>query len=123
MSQRRHDSEVVFLQAHAGFSHGLAYGWILPEPEFILKGKSPYYRANGPLPVTLADNTPCCLDCGDDYCREWCNVQLLEEETRREAVASLLAGRFQGWAYHVSECEMSADRPPEPAPQSLPGNP
>lgn len=123
MSQRRYDSEVVYLKAWAGFGPGQTYGWILPEPEFILKRKSPYYRADGPLPVALADNTPCCLDCGDDYCREWCNVQLLEGETRQEAVASLLAGRFRGWAYHVSECEMSADRPPEPALQPSPGNP
>lgn len=123
MSKRRQDSTVVYLAAHAGFSRGLAYGWILPEPEFILKESNPCYRADGPLPVARADNSPCPLDCGDDACREWCNVHLLEGETRREAVASLLAGRFRGWAYHASECEMVDDRPTECQPELRPDEP
>lgn len=113
MSQRHQDSEVVCLAAHAGFSRGLAYGRILPEPEFILRDTNHYYRADRPIPIARADNSPCPLDCGDDDCREWCNVHLLVGDTRREAIASRLAGRFQGWAYHVSECEMTDARPEE----------
>ena len=59
MSKGRQDSEIVFLQANAGFSRGRAYGWILPEPEYILQSPSPYCRADIPLPVALADNSPC----------------------------------------------------------------
>lgn len=113
MSQRHQDSAVVYLAAHAGFSRGRAYGWILPEPQFILKESNPYYRADGPILVARADNSPCPLDCGNNDCREWCNVHLLEGETRREAIASRLAGRFRGWGYHVSECEMADARPEE----------
>ena len=111
MSQRHQDSKVVYLAAHAGSSRGLAYGRIQPEPEFILRDTNPYYRADGPIPVARADNSPCPLDCGDDDRREWCNVHLLEGKTRREAIASRLAGRFQGWAYRISECKMAEDRP------------
>ena len=77
MSKRRQDSEIVFLQANAGFSLGRAFGWILPEPEYILKSPSPYCRADVPLPIALADNSPCPPDCGDSACREWCNIHIL----------------------------------------------
>ena len=33
---------------------------------------------------------PCLLDCGDDHCVEWDNVQVADD----------------AWAYHVTECDM-----------------
>ena len=112
--KRRQHSELVWLGRHAGFSSGHCYGWLLPEPEYILKDPSFYYRPDGILPVSLADAQSCPLLCPDPKCREWTNVQLVAGETRKEAMDHILAGTFAGWAYHVSECEMHDDRPPPP---------
>jgi hypothetical protein len=38
----------------------------------------------------------CCLDCGDEDCREWANCQHCDS----------VGEPLPGYAYHVSECEM-----------------
>lgn len=37
----------------------------------------------------------CMMDCGDDTCREWATVWILDDK-----------GHTVGSAYHVSECQM-----------------
>ena len=110
--KRRQHSELVWLGPHAGFSSGQCYGWLLPEPEYILKDPSFYYQTDAELPLAIADAQGCMLLCPDRHCREWTNVRLVAGETRKAALGRILAGEFLGWAYHVSECEMADDRPP-----------
>ena len=112
--KRRQYAELVWLGSHAGFSAGQCYGWLQPEPEYILREPSPYFRADGVLPIYIGDTQPCMLFCPDRKCQEWTNVRLVAGETRREAIANLIAQNYLGWAYHASECEMFDDRPPPP---------
>jgi len=45
-------------------------------------------------PVRLRYPSICMLNCGDSKCREWDNVEILED------------GEVVGCLYHISECEM-----------------
>ena len=50
-------------------------------------------------------------------CREtWVTAWVLEGDTLEEARQSLAESRFRGTAYHLSDCELLDDRPPEDAP-------
>lgn len=110
--KRRQHSELVWLGPYAGFTAGQCYGWIHPEPEYILKQPSPYYRPDAILPVYLADTQGCVLLCPDRKCQEWNDVRLVAGATRQEALANIIAQNFLGWAFHVSECQMFDDKPP-----------
>ena len=47
-------------------------------------------------------------------CREtWATVWALEGDTLEEARQALAESRFRGAAYHVNDCELLDDRPPE----------
>ncbi len=49
-------------------------------------------------------------------CREtWAEVWALEGDTLEEAKRALKESRFRGIAYHVNDCELLDDRPPEDA--------
>ena len=49
-------------------------------------------------------------------CREtWATAWTLEGETLEEARQALAERRFTGAAYHLSDCELLDDRPPEHA--------
>ena len=49
-------------------------------------------------------------------CREtWATVWALEGDTLEEAKQALKEFRFRGVAYHVNDCELLDDRPPEDA--------
>lgn len=50
-------------------------------------------------------------------CREtWAEVWALEGDTLEEAKQALAESRFRGTAYHINDCELLDDRPPEDAP-------
>lgn len=128
MSQQRHDAEVVFLDQYAGFGPGLVYGYILAEADWILEPANPHLAAEGnprrwQLPMRRENWMPCMRDCGDPDCQEWCNVWVLAGESRTEAIANLMAGRFVGVACHVSECEMRLDREEDRAMTNLADSP
>ena len=47
-------------------------------------------------------------------CREtWATARALEGDTLEEARQALAERRFLGAAYHLSDCELLEDRPPE----------
>ncbi len=49
-------------------------------------------------------------------CREtWVTAWVLEGDTLEEAKQALAERRFLGAAYHLSDCELLEDRPPEHA--------
>ena len=49
-------------------------------------------------------------------CREtWATVWALEGDTLEEAKQALAESRFRGAAYHLNDCELLDDRPPEDA--------
>ena len=119
MSRRRQHSELVWLlEAHAGFGPGGTYAVPMPEPGYPFNVE---YAAEHGWPanreqrrevanVEIVEHVPCMIDCPDEDCREWTNVWTLPGDTRQEAIANLVARRFTGAAYHVSECEMLDDR-------------
>ena len=50
-------------------------------------------------------------------CREtWAEVWALEGDTLEEAKQALAESRFRGIAYHINDCELLDDRPPDDAP-------
>jgi len=117
MSKRRQHSELVWLKSHAGFSSGLSYAVLMPEPGYF---HNPAFRGQLP-PLTreerqavatmeVTDPMPCMLDCDDPGCMEWNDVWLIPGDTRAEAITNLIARRYQGAAYHVSECQMANDQ-------------
>ena len=116
MSKRRQHSELVYLiPPQAGFGPGGTYAVIQPERGFLY---NPEYAATNQWPVEreqrlalatveIVDQMPCPLECGDPDCMEWTDVWTLGGDTRRQAMRNLIARRFSGANYHVSEWEMS----------------
>ena len=121
MSIRRHDAEIIWLHPWVGFGTGDTYAAIVAEPLYLFNPeRRDIHSAAGllqhPEPtVMITDQTPCPLDCGDDQCSEWNDVWndvwKLHGATRKEAIANLIARNYNGYAHHVSECEMSDDKP------------
>lgn len=100
MSKRRQQSELVWITPNSGFGAGGRYAVIMPEGQYL----SAPDRA-------VTDQTPCILDCDDEDCMEWADLFTLHGDTRAEAMRNLIAGRYSGAAYHVSECEMLSHAP------------
>ena len=96
MVKRRHDSEIVALNGHAGFGPAHTYAVIRPEGRY-------HDQESNRL---LEDPVPCMLDCDDPKCKEWPDVWHLPGKNRTQAMAALLDGRYSGYSHHVSECEM-----------------
>ena len=117
MSKRRHDAEIVWLHSWVGFGPGNTYATIVAEPLYLFNPKwrdihSAADPQKRPEPnVMITDQTPCLLNCGDDQCSEWNDIWTLHGATRKEAITNLIAGNYNGYAHHVSECEMSDDKP------------
>ena len=136
MAKKRHYSEVIYMGSWAGFGPKHCFGQIEPEPSVpynaaLLKMLNPqtttewleYQELLSQELLCLASSNyqgsnrwtteltavPCLLDCGDDNCMEWTDVRLLAGNNRHEALRNLVAGKFTGMAYHVSECQMYDD--------------
>lgn len=91
MSKRRNPGEIVKRRAGSGFVSS-------EEPNLIRvpSGKAFEFEWQR-MDAGWADNPGgeakyCMLSCGDPYCREWANVEIV--------------GANGGFLYHVSECEM-----------------
>lgn len=82
MSKRRKVGEIVIKKANAGFIGEPLVVRIMPE----------IYEP--PYPKDYFE-TCSMLSCGDDACREWVNLEVLNAD-----------GTVRGYCYHVSECEM-----------------
>ena len=82
MSKRRKEGKWVRLVPNAGFvcESNRLLARILPEPQ---RGKT--------------DWATCLNDCGDEYCREWVNLETEPDSMNNDEVYYLC---------HVSECEM-----------------
>ena len=122
MSKRRQHSELVWVTPNAGFGAGGAFGTLQPEIPFPIDSHGAglhHNTANRQPARSVTEHVPCLLDCPDPLCREWATVWLLPGNTRPEAVAHLIARRYSGAAYHVSECEM-LDRPGQYQPDHTP---
>ena len=109
-------SQLVWLQPNAGFGAGDTYAVLLPERPYRFNPRwtteqilNPHLRS--PATVQIEDITPCMLDCGNEQCREWSDVFTLPGNTRAEAMANLVAAKYSGVAYHVSDCETLLDQP------------
>ncbi len=76
MSVRRKPGEIVKRQPGSGFLNSA-------KPEFIKI-------------LDTDDYDPCMMGCGDPDCREWPNVEVLDEN--RVGTGDFL--------YHISECQM-----------------
>ena len=115
MSKRRHDAEIVWLRSWVGFGPGNTYALIAEEPMNLFNPKwrdinnaADLEQRTEPT-VLITNQVPCLLNCGDDQCSEWNNVWTLPGTTRKEAISNLIARKYNGYAHHVSECEMSDD--------------
>ena len=96
MSTRRKPGEIVIRKPGSGFT-----GTVEPKKVQVPKGKAyEYDMAVGPDGNFLLEEniggeaTPCLMGCGDPYCREWANL---------EVVSGDFAGQIM---YHISECQM-----------------
>ena len=70
-----------------------------------------------PFPCVVFDGTEEEREAHERTCREtWATAWALEGETLGEARQALTERRFLGAAYHLSDCELLDDRPPEDAP-------
>ena len=94
MSKRRHDSEIIYVEIPLLRSD--RFGVILPEPEWY----------EGERTRTTVEPNPCMMECGDPGCREWINVLIIPGSNRKEVMKNLVAGKRNGFWYHVSECQM-----------------
>ncbi len=92
---RRRDGELVVVEGYRG---PVGYAVILPEGEW--RDGDRY----------VEEPTPCLLDCDDPDCREWPTLWTVAGENRRQAMGEMMAGRWTGALYHVSECQMSAGK-------------
>lgn len=81
MSKRRTAGDVVIKSPNAGFVGEPLKVRICPE------------TYDPPYPPDYFE--PCFMDCGDDECREWVNLEVLD-----------VNGNADGYCYHVSECQM-----------------
>lgn len=71
-------------------------------------------RDPDPFPCTVYDGPEEGREAHERACFEtWASVWLLFGNTLKEAGRSLAESRFQGVAYHLSDCELLDDRPPE----------
>ena len=68
----------------------------------------------GPLPCAVFDGPQADREAHERTCREtWATAWALEGDTLEEAKQALAERRFLGAAYHLSDCELLDDRPPE----------
>lgn len=105
MSKRRQQSELVWIPAQAGYGSGDCYAVIMPEHGFLLRRNDPSDTRE------IVDQIPCLLECDDPACMEWSDLFALPGSTRQEAIANLIARRYTGACYHVSECQMYTNPP------------
>ena len=108
MTERREDEDIQ----HAPIR------WKVPGAGFV--GAGGYValidRDPDPFPCTVYDGTEEEREAHERTCREtWATVWALEGDTLEEARKSLAERRFLGAAYHLSDCELLDDRPPEHA--------
>ena len=96
MSKRRKPGEIVRRAAGSGF-----VGSQEPELVRVPEGKTYEYDVKtGPDGNFLPEEnlggeaTPCLLGCGDPYCREWANLEIVSGPHKGE------------FMYHISECQM-----------------
>ena len=74
-------------------------------------------RATDPFPCVVFDGPEGGRETHERTCSEtWDTVRVLEGDTLEEARQSLMERRFSGAAYHLSDCQLLDDRPPEDTP-------
>ena len=74
-------------------------------------------RDPDPFPCVVYDGTEEEREAHERTCREtWATAWALEGDTLEEARQALAERRFIGAAYHLSDCQLLDDRPPEDAP-------
>ena len=83
---RRNGGDIVWKEAHAGFTAWA--GWVQIQPE--------------------EEPAPCML-CDDRECVEWTDCWGLPGNTREQALAALKREETLGVLCHVSECQMHDD--------------
>ena len=90
--------------------------WKVPGAGFIVAGGFVVLvdRDPDPFPCVVYDGSEELRQAHERTCREtWATAWALEGDTLEEAKQALAERRFLGTAYHLSDCELQDDRPPE----------
>ena len=96
--------------------------WKVPTAGMVWRGSFVVLAVRDPHPFACTaydydfDDPPEEMEAHLSACREtWAEVWALEGDTLEEAKRALEESRFRGTAYHVNDCELLDDRPPEDA--------
>ena len=96
MSKRRSPGEIVKRDAGSGFV-GSEEPSLVKVPEGRAYEYDMVVGPDGNFTLQINEGgeaTPCLMGCGDTYCREWANLEIMN-------------GPHKGdFMYHISECQM-----------------